>query len=116
MQDLNPPPPDGYTCKAVGGGTNCTGSFPEDVYEPAIECGSGAGAFLTYDDSHLDRQATLVRRGRRSQPARRPRSVDRCALDQPAQRQDRPVHQNDKITDDLLVPGDLGVSTRDDRG
>src|SRR3954451_5525440 len=57
-QDLNPPPPDGYTCKAVGAGTICTGSFPEDVFEPAIECGSGADAFLTYDDSHLDRQAT----------------------------------------------------------
>jgi hypothetical protein len=108
LQDLNPPPPDGYTCKAVGSGTICTGSFPEDVFEPAIECGSGADAFLTYDNSHLDRQAT-----RRYNPdGNLTRRVfhDQWAPAQwinPLNGKVVPYHQNDTITDVLLVPGDL---------
>jgi hypothetical protein len=107
-QDLNPPPPDGYTCKAVGGGTICTGSFPEDVYEPAIECGSGADAFLTYDNSHLDRRAT--RRYDGDGNLTRRVFHDRWVPAQwinPLNGRFVPYHQNDTITDVLLVPGDL---------
>jgi len=107
-QDLNPPPPDGYTCKAVGAGTICTGSFPEDVFEPAVECGSGADAFLTYDNSHLDRRATrrYDQDGNLTRRVFHDRWIDAQWIN-PLNGKFVPYHQNDKITDDLLVPGDL---------
>jgi hypothetical protein len=108
LQDLNPPPPDGYTCKVVGGGTICTGSFPEDVYEPAVECGSGADAFLTYDHSHLDRQATrwYDRDGNLTRRVFHDQWID-AQWENPLSGRFVPYHQNDTITDELLVPGDL---------
>src|SRR3954468_17183882 len=60
-QPLNPPAPDGYTCKAVGGGTICTGSFPEDIVskpQGELVCGSGANAFIIHDNGHVERAAT----------------------------------------------------------
>ena len=107
-QALNPPAPDGYTCKATGGGTICTGSFPEDVFEPAIECGSGADAFLTYDDSHLDRQATRWYDGDGNLTRRvfHDQWIDAHWIN-PLSGKIVPYHQNNTITDDLLVPGDL---------
>jgi hypothetical protein len=110
-QPLNPPPPDGYTCKATGGSTICTGSFTEDVFEPAIECGSGAGAFLTYDDSHLDRQATrwYDRDGNLTRRVFHDQWSDAHWIN-PLSGKIVPYHQNDKITDDLIVPGDLSTA------
>jgi hypothetical protein len=110
-QELNPPPPDGYTCKAVGSGTICTGSFPEDVFEPAIECGSGADAFLTYDDSHLDRRATrwYDRDGNLTRRVFHDKWVD-AQWTNPLNGRIVPYHQNDKITDVLVVPGDLSTA------
>jgi hypothetical protein len=107
-QPLNPPPPDGYTCKATGSGTICTGSFPEDVFEPAVECGSGADAFLTYDDSHLDRQATrwYDQNGNLTRRVFHDQWTD-ARWTNPLNGKIVPYIQNDKITDDLLVPGDF---------
>jgi hypothetical protein len=107
-QPLNPPPPDGYTCKATGGGAICTGSFPEDVYEPAIECGSGAEAFLTYDNSHLDRQATrwYDRDGNLTRRVFHDQWSDAQWINPLNGRVVR-YHQTDTITDELTVPGDL---------
>lgn len=107
-QQLNPPPPDGYTCKATGGGTICRGSFPEDVFEPAIECGSGADAFLTYDDSHLDRRAVRWYDGDGNLTRRvfHDQWIDAQWIN-PLNGKIVPYHQNDKITDVLLVPGDF---------
>jgi hypothetical protein len=107
-QQLNPPPPDGYTCRAVGSGTICTGSFPEDVFEPAIECGSGADAFLTYDDSHLDRQARrwYDRDGNLTRRVFHDRWIDAHWIN-PLNGKIVPYIQNNKITDELVVPGDF---------
>ena len=60
-QDLNPPPPDLYTCKTVGGGTICTGSAHDvKVAEPQPElvCGTGADAFVIHDNGVEDSRFT----------------------------------------------------------
>lgn len=53
LGDLNPPPPDDYTCKPVGARTICTVSRSESkVAEPQTElvCGEGADAFTINDN------------------------------------------------------------------
>ena len=60
-QDLNPAPPDFYTCKALGAGTICTGSVHEvKVSEPQPElvCGTGADTFTIHDNGVADSQFT----------------------------------------------------------
>jgi hypothetical protein len=60
-EDLNPPPPDFLTCKALGAGTICTGSLQEvKVAEPQPElvCGSGAEAFIIHDNATLNARVT----------------------------------------------------------
>lgn len=119
-QQLNPPAPDGYTCKAVGGGTICTGSFPEDIVsEPQdeLQCGSGPDAFSIHDNAHLDREATrwydadgnLTRRVFHDQ------WID-SFWSNPDSGKIVPYNQNDKITDDLLVPGDFGSARETQTG
>jgi hypothetical protein len=63
LGDLNPPPPDDYTCKPVGARTICTVSRSESkVAEPQAElvCGEGADAF-TINDSGTE-YSQLTRR------------------------------------------------------
>lgn len=63
LGDLNPPPPDDYTCKPVGARTICTVTRHESkVAEPQDElvCGSGADAFTIYDNG--DVESNLTRR------------------------------------------------------
>ena len=118
-QALNPPPPDGYTCKAVGGGTICTGSFPEDVSEPQIElvCGSGADAFLIHDNAHLDRRPRAGTTGTAISPAASSTTSGTMrVLEQPAERQDRPVHPERQDHRRAARAGRLRVRARDDRG
>jgi hypothetical protein len=60
-QDLNPAPPDLYTCKPLGAGTICTGSIHEvKVAEPQTElvCGTGADAFVIHDNGVEDSDFT----------------------------------------------------------
>ena len=60
-QDLNPPPPDFYTCKPLGAGTICTASLHEEkVSEPQQElvCGTGADAFVIHDTGLIDERLT----------------------------------------------------------
>ncbi len=60
-QDLNPPPPDFYTCKPLGAGTICTASLHEEkVSEPQLElvCGTGADAFVIHDTGLIDERLT----------------------------------------------------------
>ena len=120
LQALNPPPPDGYTCNAVGGGTICTGSFPEDIVsEPQFElvCGSGADAFIIHDNGHLDRAATrwydrdgnLTRRVLHDQ-------WTGSYWSNPLSGKIVTYNQNDKITDDLLVPGDFASARETQTG
>ena len=63
LGDLNPPPPDDYTCKPVGARTICTVTRHESkVAEPQDElvCGSGTDAFTIYDNG--DVESNLTRR------------------------------------------------------
>lgn len=119
-QDLNPPPPDGYTCKAVGSGTICTGSFPEDIVsEPQFElvCGSGPSAFIIHDNAHLDRSATrwydrdgnLTRRVFHDQ-------WQNAYWSNPLNGKVVEYIQNGNITDDLLVPGDFASARETQTG
>ena len=100
--------PDGYTCKATGGGTICTGSFPEDVYEPRSSAAPAPTRSSPTDDSHLDRQATrwYNRDGDLTRRVFHDQWIDAHWIN-PLNGKIVPYIQNDKITDDLLVPGDL---------
>ena len=81
-----------------------------------LVCGSGADAFIIHDNGHLDQRGhPLVRRGRQSHPARHPRSVDGRVLEQPAERQDRPVHPERQDHGRARRAGRLRLGTRDDR-
>jgi hypothetical protein len=114
-EDLNPPAPDFYTCKALGAGTICSGSFEEvKVAEPQPElvCGSGASAFLIHDNAHLYAQATrwynadgdLVRRVIQER-------WKSAFWSNPLSGKTVPYTQTDKITDVLAVPGDFSSAT-----
>jgi hypothetical protein len=55
-EDLNPPPPDFYTCKPVGEGTICTGNRHESKVaepQPELVCGSAGDAFNIYDNGEV---------------------------------------------------------------
>jgi hypothetical protein len=61
LGDLNPPPPDFYTCKAVGARTICNATLHESkVAEPQTElvCGSGASAFTIHDNGDVESRLT----------------------------------------------------------
>jgi hypothetical protein len=114
-EDLNPPAPDFYTCKALGAGTICSGSFEEvKVAEPQGElvCGSGASAFLIHDNAHLYARATrwynadgdLVRRVIQER-------WKSAFWSNPLSGKTVPYTQTDKITDVLAVPGDFSSAT-----
>lgn len=114
-QDLNPPPPDGYTCKAVGNGTICTGSFPEDIVsEPQFElvCGSGPDAFIIHDNGRLEREATRWYNadGNLTRRVFHDRWLD-SYWSNPDSGKTVPYTQTDTTTDVLAVPGDLGSAT-----
>jgi hypothetical protein len=114
-EELNPPPPDFLTCKPLGAGTICTGSFQEvKVAEPQPElvCGSGADAFLIHDNAVLNARVTrwynadgdLTRRviQERWRPA---------FWSNPLSGKVVPYTQTGKITTVLAVPGDFGSAT-----
>jgi hypothetical protein len=53
--ELNPPPPDFYTCKPVGARTICRASLQESKVaepQPELVCGSGASAFTINDNGN----------------------------------------------------------------
>ena len=113
--ELNPPPPDYYTCKALGAGTICFGSFEEvKVAEPQDElvCGSGSSAFVIHDNAHLYARATrwynadgdLVRRVIQER-------WKSAFWSNPLSGKTVPYTQTDKITDVLAVPGDFESAT-----
>jgi hypothetical protein len=110
-QDLNPPAPDFYTCKPLGGGTICRGSFVEikDAEpQPELVCGSGADAFLIHDNGRVDSRATrwydadgnLTKRVLQE-------TWSSTFWSNPLSGKVVPYHQRDKITTELTVPGDF---------
>jgi hypothetical protein len=115
IQELNPPPPDFLTCKALGAGTICSGSFQEVIVsepQPELVCGSGADAFLIHDNSVLNARATrwynadgdLTRRvvQERWKPA---------FWSNPITGKTVPYTQTQQITTVLAVPGDFDSAT-----
>ena len=114
-EELNPPPPDFLTCKALGAGTICTGSRQEvKVSEPQSElvCGSGAEAFTIHDNAVVtqrvirwyDTNGDLTRRviRERWKPA---------FWSNPLTGETVPYTQNQKATTVLAVPGDFDSAT-----
>ena len=114
-EELNPPPPDFLTCKALGAGTICTGSRQEvKVAEPQDElvCGSGAEAFTIHDNAVVtqrvirwyDANGDLTRRviRERWKPA---------FWSNPLTGETVPYTQNQKATTVLAVPGDFDSAT-----
>jgi hypothetical protein len=114
-QELNPPPPPEYSCRAGANVTICQADVtisygPVDI---GIVCGSGKSAFDIFDSATLkqhkiryyDRNGNLARRvihenytfGQWSNP-----QTGKVV----------PYTQHDTITDVLTVPGDLTSATR----
>ena len=95
-QVLNPAPPDLYTCKPLGGGTLCTGSVHEvkvSEEQGELVCVTGTGFFLIHDNGlRRPEPDPHLQRGREPDQPGHPREVGRHLLEQPAQRQDGPVH------------------------
>jgi hypothetical protein len=114
-QDLNPPPPDFYTCKPLGAGTICTGDVHEvkvSEPQPDLVCGTGANAFVIHDNGVVDQSWTrrynadggLVKRD----------VLERWTQtfwSNPLSGKTVPYTQTDRITDLLAVPADFGSAT-----
>ena len=114
-EDLNPPPADFYTCKALGAGTICSGRFEEiKVAEPQGElvCSVGASTFVIHDNAHLYARATrwYDAGGNLTRRVIRERWLS-AFWSNPDSGKTVPYTQTDKITDVLAVPGDFGSAT-----
>jgi hypothetical protein len=113
--DLNPPPPDFLTCKPVGSGTICYGSFEEiKVAEPQGElvCGSGASAFVIHDNAHLFARSTRWYDADGNLTRRVIHERWKSAFwSNPDSGKIVPYTQTDTITDVLAVPGDFDSAT-----
>lgn len=114
-EDLNPPPPDFLTCKALGAGTICTGSFQEvKVAEPQPElvCGSGPGAFIIHDNATLNARATRWYNADGDLTKRLIRERWKPAFwSNPLSGKTVPYTQTGNITTVLAVPGDFDSAT-----
>ena len=119
-EELNPPPPDFLTCKALGAGTICSGSaveVKESELQPELVCGSGADAFNIYDQGTIYQRVTrwynadgdLTRRVIRER-------LEARVLEQPAQRQDGPVHTEPEAHDGARCAGRLRLGHGDNGG
>lgn len=111
-QDLNPAPPDFYTCKTLGAGTICTGTLHEvKVSEPQDElvCGTGADTFVIHDNGVADSRFTrwydadgnLVKRVEHE-------AWNDAYWSNPLSGKTVPYTQRGTVTDTLAVPGDFG--------
>jgi hypothetical protein len=112
---LNPPPPDFLTCKALGAGTICTGSFQEvKVSEPQPElvCGSGADMFIIHDNAVLNARVTRWYNADGDLTRRVVRESWKPAFwSNPLSGKTVPYTQNGKSTTVLAVPGDFDSAT-----
>jgi len=114
-EDLNPPPPDFLTCKSLGAGTICTGSFQEvKVAEPQLElvCGSGADAFIIHDNATLGARVTRWYNADGDLTKRLIRERWKPAFwSNPLSGKTVPYTQTGNITTVLAVPGDFDSAT-----
>jgi hypothetical protein len=114
-EELNPPPPDFLTCKALGAGTICTGSSQEvKVSEPQPElvCGSGADMFIIHDNGVVNQQVTRWYNADGDLTRRVIRERWKPAFwSNPLSGKTVPYTQNQKLTTVLAVPGDFDSAT-----
>ena len=113
-QTLNPAPPPYESCKAVGGGTICSGSTSV-TYGPVdngFGCGSGASAFDIFDQGSYDMSATRWYDGA-GNLTRRDIHYDEPDGEwtDPLTGAALPYAQRYSQTDVLAIPGDLSSST-----
>src|SRR5215471_9629279 len=117
-QTLNPPPPPGLTCKAVGNGTICTGtrSFAysqllNDEGGPAFTCGSGANSFLLVDSGIHDQNTKRTYDADGNLTERVVHEAFHSTFSNSITGAAVPYTQHDTITDVLAVPGDFDSVT-----
>jgi hypothetical protein len=110
---LNPEPPDFYTCSATGGGTICRAQTSDAYDVPSgIWCGTGADAFEVQDTAGhtvratrwYDTDGNLVRRERVG-------DFPGAHLSNPSTGASVAYQQHNIDWDVLAVPGDLSSST-----
>jgi hypothetical protein len=115
VTELNPPPPDFYTCKSLGAGTLCTAtrSFVKDEeLQPELVCGSGADAFNIYDNGVVHERLTRWYDADGNLTRRVIRSVWTPAWwSNPLNGETVPYTQRGKTTTVLAVPGDFDSAT-----
>jgi hypothetical protein len=114
-EDLNPPPPDFLTCKALGARTICTGVLVEikDAEpQPELVCGSGPDAFIIHDNARLDARVTrwYDADGNLTKRVIHERWSS-SFWSNPLSGKIVPYHQRDTITTKLAVPGDFDSAT-----
>jgi hypothetical protein len=114
-EELNPPPPDFLTCKALGAGTICSGSsveVKESELQPELVCGSGADAFNIYDQGTIYQRVTRWYNADGDLTRRVIREVWKPAWwSNPLTGETVPYTQNQKLTTVLAVPGDFDSAT-----
>jgi hypothetical protein len=114
IQLLNPPPPDSYVCKPVGGGTICRSSTVEPfALEPTgIFCGAGGNAFEVLDSATRLVQATRYYDGN-GNLTRRQRifDFDGAHFTNPLTGATIGYQQHNTDWDVLAIPGDFGSDT-----
>lgn len=111
-QDLNPPPPDFYDCRPLGAGTLCTAERHEvkvSEPQPELQCGTGADAFVIHDNGMVDQHWTrrYDANGDLTERVVHERWTE-AYWSNPLSGKTVPYTQTDKITDELVVPGDFG--------
>jgi hypothetical protein len=113
--ELNPPPPDFYTCKATGSQTICTANrvlVKEAELQPELVCGSGADAFNIYDTGDQHQRATRWYNADGNLTRRVVHDRWLSAFwSNPLNGKTVPYTQTGKITTVLAVPGDLDSAT-----
>ena len=118
-QDLNPAPPDFYTCNPVGADTICR-AHTVDPYSgeaTGIVCGSGAGSVEILDNGIRDIEATRWYDGDGNLVRRLRMFLFRDAyLSNPATGRVLPYSQHNADDDVLGVPGDLASATLSSSG
>jgi hypothetical protein len=114
-EELNPVPPDFYSCTAVGAGTICSGArvmVKESELQPELVCGSGADAFNIYDQGVIHQRAMRWYDANGDLTRRVIRERWTSAFwSNPLTGKIVPYTQTGKITDVLAVPGDLDSAT-----
>ena len=117
-QTLNPPPPPGLACKAVGAGTICTGSrsfayseLLNDEGGPAFTCGSGASTFVIIDSGVHDQNTKRTYDANGNLTERVIHEAFHSTFSNSVTGAAVPYIQHDTITDVLSVPGDFNSAT-----